>query len=407
MRLDALAVSRTRSSARARLGRRIGRRTRVALSVGLLAAGLGGCTSGSSGNSSVTATGKNLTVYVSASPVTAGKAGQDVLDAEQLAFSQKSSEITAFSVKVKAVDSPRLSDRARTAIQDTSAIAYVGEIAPGDSADTLGITNAQDLLQVAPTDTAVELTQSSSAVPGSPGKYYESVKTYGRTFARVTPTTAAEARATIQEMQSLRVSRLYIGSDASPYGQAMALAVKDAAAPSVTVTASLGDADAVFYAAAPDNAAAAASAFNRALTSNPRVKLFAPSSMIGTDLPSAITSPKATLYVSQPGFLPATLNAQGQAFASAFLTTYHHKPAPEAVFGYEAMNAVMDMIKQAGASANNRSTVVHDFFAIKNRPSALGTYSINANGDTSIAPFVFSRLQAGALVPVRSLQAQG
>ena len=37
----------------------------------------------------------------------------------------------------------------------------------------------------------------------------------------------------------------------------------------------------------------------------------------------------------------------------------------------------------------------------------LGTYSINANGDTSVAPFVFSRLEAGKLVPFKFVQAQG
>ncbi len=380
---------------------------RAVLSAGLLAAGLAGCTSGSSGNSSVTATGTTLTVYVAAPAGNSGAPGQDVLAAEQLAFSQKASAVTAYRLRLRVLTSTKPSDTARTAIQDTSAIAYLGEVPPGDSANSLGITNAQDLLQVSPTDTAVELTQASSAVPGSPDKYYESLKTYGRTFARVTPTTALEAKATIQEMQSLRVSRLYLADDGSPYGAAAALAVKDAAGSSITVSSSAGGADAMYYAASPENAAKATQAFNAALTGNPRLKLFAPSAMVGTDLASAITTAKAQLYVSQPGFLPTTLNPQGQAFTTAFLAAYHRKPAPEAVFGYEAMAAVLDIIKQAGSSANNRSTVVHDFFAIKNRPSPVGTYSINSNGDTSVAPFVFSRLQAGQLVPFRFIQAQG
>ena len=62
----------------------------------------------------------------------------------------------------------KLSDNARQAIGDSSSIAYLGELTPGASADTIGITNAEDLLQVSPTDTAVELTQVSPAVPNSP-----------------------------------------------------------------------------------------------------------------------------------------------------------------------------------------------------------------------------------------------
>jgi branched-chain amino acid transport system substrate-binding protein len=68
---------------------------------------------------------------------------------------------------------------------------------------------------------------------------------------------------------------------------------------------------------------------------------------------------------------------------------------------------VLAVLKEAGTSANNRTTVVHDFFSIKNRQSVLGTYSINSNGDTSIAPFVFSRLQSGQLVPFKFVSAQG
>jgi branched-chain amino acid transport system substrate-binding protein len=94
-------------------------------------------------------------------------------------------------------------------------------------------------------------------------------------------------------------------------------------------------------------------------------------------------------------------------FLKPFEDAYHRPPSPQAIFGYEAMSAVLSVLRQAGASATDRATVVHDFFAIKNRDSVLGTYSINANGDTSLAPFVFSRLVSGKFVPFKSFQVQG
>jgi branched-chain amino acid transport system substrate-binding protein len=94
-------------------------------------------------------------------------------------------------------------------------------------------------------------------------------------------------------------------------------------------------------------------------------------------------------------------------FVQPFVAAYHHQPAPQAIFGYEAMSALLSVLTKAGTSANDRQTVVHDFFAIRNRNSVLGSYSINANGDTSIAPFVFSRIVRGKLVPFRSVQVQG
>ena len=65
------------------------------------------------------------------------------------------------------------------------------------------------------------------------------------------------------------------------------------------------------------------------------------------------------------------------------------------------------LLRQAGANASDRATVVHDFFAIRNRAGAIGTYSMNSNGDVSIAPFVISRSAGGKLVPFRFVQVQG
>ena len=210
---------------------------------------LGGCAQ--QGGGSVTVSGKSLTLYIS-TPVGAAASdpvAQDVIDAEQLAFGDHHAEVSGFTLNLKVLHGAKLSDNARTAISDTHAIAYLGEIQPGDSADSLGITNDQDLLQVTPTDTAVELTQQSSAVPGSPGNYYEALKNYGRTFTRVVPTSAKEAKAQTSEMQSLGVKQLYIASDGSDYGKAIAAALRgDVSGAGITVASSASGADAVFLA---------------------------------------------------------------------------------------------------------------------------------------------------------------
>jgi len=355
----------------------------------------------------VTATGSTLTIY---SSVPAGAASdpvvRDVADAEQLAFTQKAGEVSSYKLAFQRLGSAKLSDSPRSAIQNTAAIAYIGEIPAGASADTLAITNAQDLLQVSPTDTAVELTQANPAVSGSPSRYYESLKTYGRTFARVVPTTALEAKAQIQEMQALGVKRLDIAADGSPYGNAIAALVRaDATSAGITVVPSSSGADGMFYGGADQ--AAAARTFTSAAGSNPALKLFGPSALAGSALTNAMTSGAANLLISVPGLLSKSLSPAAQTFVSDFQTAYHRAPLPEAIFGYEAVASVIDVLKEAGGSANKRSTVVRDYFAIKNRPSILGSYSINVNGDTNLGPFVFERLRAGALVPFKFVQVQG
>lgn len=365
-----------------------------------LIAGLAGCTSTAS--TSVTVTGKTLTIYASLPPATASDPrASDVYDAERLALKQSGSQLGGFTIAFKPAEGREVSDNARTAIQDTSAIAYLGEIDPGASTDTVGITNDVDLLQVSPTDTAVALTQATAAVPGAPKLYYEQQSTYGRTFARVVPTTALEARALVAEMQSLHIRSLYVADDGSDYGKAIAQEVTSAAGSAIAAASSPTSADAVFYAGA--SAPAAARAFNQAAAGNPAVKLFAPSAL-ATDAFVTALSPGAqrALYVSAPGFYK-NLNPAGQKFQSDFQATFGHAPAPEAIFGYEAMDSVLWVLKNAGSGAGNRTTVIHDYLSLKNRQSVLGTYSMDSSGDTSLDAFTLSRVQAGRLVPFKAL----
>ena len=371
-------------------------------------AGVSSC--GSTGNSSVTASGTTLSIYLSVPPGGGGTQAQDVLDAEQLAFQQSTvKSVGNFKLQPVKITGAELSDNARTAIQNTGAVAYLGEVDPGASAQSLGITNAQDLLQVSPTDTALELTQSTPAISNTPNRYYESLKTYGRTFARVVPSTAVEAKAQVQEMHSMGVTSLYIADDGSPYGQAIASAVKTAAgtaAPPIAPSRTASGADAMFYGG--DSAAPAAKALGAAAQANPSIKLFGPSALDSPAFAAAIGTTARNVFISSPGFLPKELPAEGKTFVSDFKTTYGHAPSGEAIFGYAAMQAVLYALKQAGASVNNRATVVKKFFSLTDVPSSvIGPYTINSNGDTNLARFVFSRLRGGALVPFTSITPQG
>lgn len=378
----------------------------------LAAATVAGCTRASSAN--VTVAGKTLTIYASAPAQTsAPEVSRDVLDAEQLALQQAGAQVGGYTIRLVTLDGSKISDNARAAIQDKSAIAYLGEIPPHGSAASVGITNALDLLQVSPTDTGLELTLSTPAVPIAPSGYYESLSTYGRTFARVVPNTLKEARAQVQEMQALGVRKLYVTDDGGPYGAAIALAVKQAAAKTMSVVQgpasadkfTASGADALFLGA--NSNAAAASLLRGVATSDPSAMLFAPSALDNSSFAGEFGTTRAKLYVSAPGFLSADLTPAARTYESAFIAAYHHPPAVQAIFGYEAMAAVLSVLKQAGAAANSRSTIVRDFFLIKNRQSALGTYSIDANGDTTLAPFVFSRLTNGTLVPDKFVQVLG
>src|ERR1700694_1661182 len=129
-----------------------------------LAGVLAGCTAPK--NSTITTPGKALTIYTSMpSGGAADQRAQDVLAAEQLALRQTGAQVSGYTITLRTLQGKKLSDNARTAIQDPHAIAYLGEVVPGQSADSIGITNAVALPELSPTDTAQALTQATRVVP--------------------------------------------------------------------------------------------------------------------------------------------------------------------------------------------------------------------------------------------------
>ncbi|HET6866042.1 MAG TPA: hypothetical protein VFH80_08970, partial [Solirubrobacteraceae bacterium] len=80
---------------------------------------------------------------------------------------------------------------------------------------------------------------------------------------------------------------------------------------------------------------------------------------------------------------------------------------PYAIYGYEAMSLGLDAIKRAGAKGNNRQDVINQLFATKDRPSVLGTYSINKDGDTSVTDYGLYSVKNGQIVFSRVIKPQG
>lgn len=73
------------------------------------------------------------------------------------------------------------------------------------------------------------------------------------------------------------------------------------------------------------------------------------------------------------------------------------------MYGYEAMNVLMQALENvcaAGGNPADRATVNKAVFAIKDFNGVLGTWSFDANGDTSITDMTIYQVQNGAYTPV-------
>jgi branched-chain amino acid transport system substrate-binding protein len=68
------------------------------------------------------------------------------------------------------------------------------------------------------------------------------------------------------------------------------------------------------------------------------------------------------------------------------------------------MSVVLEAIRRAGARGNDRTAVIRSFFATRQRRSVLGTYSILANGETTLSKYGIDRVQGGKPVLYRVIQ---
>jgi branched-chain amino acid transport system substrate-binding protein len=112
--------------------------------------------------------------------------------------------------------------------------------------------------------------------------------------------------------------------------------------------------------------------------------LIAPDSLLtGRALP-AVRGVDRPVRVTSATQDPEQLPHRGQAFARRFAARYGRRPGRYAAYGYEAMAVIIDSIRRAGDSGDDRDAVVEAFFDTANRDSVLGPYSIDDAGNTTL-----------------------
>ena len=87
-------------------------------------------------------------------------------------------------------------------------------------------------------------------------------------------------------------------------------------------------------------------------------------------------------YCTFGGVPPEKLTGKGAEFYNNYKTRYNAEPEGYAVYGYEAAKVVLDAIARAGKK--DRAAILAAVAATKDFDGALGKWSFDANGDTTI-----------------------
>ncbi len=380
--------------------------------------------------SSVGTPANRLTVY-SSLPLQGPTAAvsKQIVDGEKLALAQAGGRVGRLRISYASLDdsNPATGEwapgitaaNAKTAAQDTGTIAYLGDYDSAASAVSLPLMNAAGILQVSPASPYIGLTSSLDAGQDEPERFYP---TGLRTFGRLVPSDSVQAAAQVRLMRDLRVGRVYVLDDQNPFDMPLAaivaedakragIAVRGEDSVDTTATTEFGGevhkilesgASAVFFSGLPD--AGAAALWLALHSADPHLRLLGPSALTEASFPARIAATGAAAFLTTP-VLPARLySPAAQDVLREYRRRFDEAPSPYALYGYEAMSVVLSAIRRAGHHGNDRQAVIAQFFAIRDRDSVLGSYSVRSDGDTTLSRFGVERVVHGRPVFWRTLQ---
>lgn len=351
-------------------------------------AALAGCGSSADGDPA-------LTVYVSA-PLSGPRApdGRDVVDGAKLALADVHGEAGGTAVAMKPLDdataagwdAAKTGADARLASQDSTAIAYVGELDSGASRTSIPITNEAGILQVSPGSGAEDLTRDALGGSGIP----DLQPSGSRTFGRVIPSDRAQGEAAAGWMSDEAIGSMQVLGEGA-YSESLRAGMESA--PDAPAIVKGGDPEATFD--AQDDPFSDAEPGYLPTTRGP---LFASDALLDEGDRGALrilrrackrasTCPaggRRPLRVTSAALDPSQLPPAAEEFLADFRNAYGREPGRFAAYGYEAMAVVLDSIDRADDPLDRRA-VVDAFFGTEDRESILGTYSIDEVGNTTLS----------------------
>jgi branched-chain amino acid transport system substrate-binding protein len=313
-----------------------------------------------------------------------------IMNAVRLAVAEVNARVvsrdTVFAIEVDARDSSDDAGvwreeieraNAESAVNDPATVAYIGPGTATAARVVAPIAARGSLVVISPVLTAPALTKR-----GYDDDLYAAMHPSGaRVFARVIPADDVQAAAMAHWAKEGGLAPAAVVSDESAYGRTLAKAFGEAAG-RVSLALAAGEPARFVYLAGT-----AVESFAERIPGlrQPAQSVVGGSEVLLSD--AFLTRAGATAQGTVATFVGRPVerySGPAAEFARAYRDRYAQAPDPYAIFGYEAARLALDAVSRAGA---DRSKVREAVFATKDFESALGTWSIDAQGDTTFASF--------------------
>ena len=340
--------------------------------------------------------------------------GKSVANALALAFEQQVRNAPvcrgAFKLELVSLDGATTANEkknAERAAADANALAYLGTLDSETARVSAPILNKAGLVMISPANTYPGLTKAWGK--DEPKVYQPSGKL---NFLRVIPADDVQAGMAAKWAKSMGAREVYLLHDTSLYGQGLADAFRASAKAiglvevgydGVDMTSStdfgtLGQQiqkakpDLIYYGGAATSNVGKFVNVLRGIGLTQTLFLGSDSLLNNTFLENLNTTTTRVVATS-PGLPDDKLPQRGKKFFADYQSKFAEAPSFYALYGYEAMSVALRAI--TNSCKKDRTAVRDAAFALKNFNGVLGTWSFDANGDTTLTSIKGHRIVNG------------
>lgn len=324
-------------------------------------------------------------------------------------------------------DPAKEKENASRAAADPDVMVYLGTYNSGAAKISIPILGQAGMAMISPGATYTGLTKSGSGEPGEPELYYP---TGVRNFSRVVPADDLQGAAGATWAKALGVKKVYILDDKELYGKGIANVFEsecrrlgvpivaregiDGKAPdfrSVMTKVKASGADLVYFGGTISNGAAKLVKDLR--DSGSQARFMGPDSLKDTAFIQAAGKAGEGVLCTLGSLPTEQMSPLGRAWYQSYQKRYGAEPEAFAIYGYEAAKVAIAGINKAGIK--DRLAIRNAIMSTRDHTGVLGTWSFDANGDTSLSAmsgfavrngnFAFEQkleVQAGQINPVLS-----
>jgi branched-chain amino acid transport system substrate-binding protein len=398
--------------------------------IGTLAAvavlALAACSGGSSGGGS-----KGEIEVWSSLPRQGSSKGQTdtIVNAINMALAEKNNTAGGYTIKYSDKDDSTAAagkwdeateiKNANDAVADDKLVAYIGTFNSGAAKLSIPILCGKGMVMVSPANTYPGLTKAGKGEADEPDKYYPNGCT--RNYFRVVAADDLQGLAGAKWAAKLGAKNVYVLDDTELYGKGIAdVFNKEAPGQGLTVLGRDGiDGKATDYKALAEKIKATNPdlVYFGGITQNnagqlwrdlrdamPNVKLMGPDGILEDAWIQAAGEAAEGTYITFGGLPADKLTGKGADFLKNYNAKYPNNP-PQAytAYGYEAAGTVIAAIEKAAATnpadtTALRAAVLKAVSETKDYEGALGKWSFNQEGDTSLTAMSGNIVKDGKFV---------